>query len=389
MYKDVWRKFGVKVLIILCSVLLLGGVAVAAPRLRADNKISLADAVSNNELSVRSVRYELDESRFNENGEALYADVGIVAIPQAFVYKAGTSDEKQIPIGTIQVDLISNEDTYRTLGQKTVKLSVTGGGSDIFEDTSEDGVRFSYTVERGQYENLSNISYTPASYEVKETGYPTLNQSHLTVNVTYKGKTYTLPKNDIYFSTSDKPITGAGTYQHEISFVNFTSTNQDNNDTEGRATEPMSLAISKDVQYLTAEYDGKVLNADFSIERNTTMDTSKLKIYDNGVQIYGSGYTGSQKVRVSFVTTGVTKPYLRISGVSGTGYINSYDLEFSFSQSDEYFVLPDSSIFPRVIDYDDYNGYINKPRQLASSKGGTTYTINNDYTVSDDSFVFI
>ena len=35
MYKDVWKKFGVKVLIVLCSVLLLGGVAVAVPKLMA------------------------------------------------------------------------------------------------------------------------------------------------------------------------------------------------------------------------------------------------------------------------------------------------------------------------------------------------------------------
>ena len=33
MYKDVWKKFGVKVLIVLCSVMLLGGVAVVAPKI--------------------------------------------------------------------------------------------------------------------------------------------------------------------------------------------------------------------------------------------------------------------------------------------------------------------------------------------------------------------
>ena len=43
MYKDVWKRFGTKILIVLCSVLLLGGVAIAAPRLRADSQISLRD----------------------------------------------------------------------------------------------------------------------------------------------------------------------------------------------------------------------------------------------------------------------------------------------------------------------------------------------------------
>lgn len=36
MYKDVWKRFGLKALIVICSVLLVGGVAIAAPRLRAD-----------------------------------------------------------------------------------------------------------------------------------------------------------------------------------------------------------------------------------------------------------------------------------------------------------------------------------------------------------------
>lgn len=49
MYKDVWKRFGAKILIVLCSVLLVGGVAIAAPRLRAAapqkgvDKISLGD----------------------------------------------------------------------------------------------------------------------------------------------------------------------------------------------------------------------------------------------------------------------------------------------------------------------------------------------------------
>ena len=35
MFRDIWKRFGAKMLIVLCSVLLLGGVAIAAPRLRA------------------------------------------------------------------------------------------------------------------------------------------------------------------------------------------------------------------------------------------------------------------------------------------------------------------------------------------------------------------
>lgn len=43
MYKDVWKKFGAKVLIVLCSVLLVGGVAIAVPKLMAASRVSLND----------------------------------------------------------------------------------------------------------------------------------------------------------------------------------------------------------------------------------------------------------------------------------------------------------------------------------------------------------
>ncbi len=52
MYKDVWKKFGAKILIVACSILLLGGVAIAAPRLRAaSEKINLVDpSISKNDV---------------------------------------------------------------------------------------------------------------------------------------------------------------------------------------------------------------------------------------------------------------------------------------------------------------------------------------------------
>ncbi len=60
MYKDVWKRFGVKVLIILCSVLLLGGVAIAAPRLKA---VSVKDYTY-----VAKVSYKFDvEKLANES----------------------------------------------------------------------------------------------------------------------------------------------------------------------------------------------------------------------------------------------------------------------------------------------------------------------------------
>ncbi len=99
MYKDVWKKFGLKILIIFCSVMLLGGVAVAAPRLRASNKISLADAVANGQLTANTVRYSLDPDRFNADGTPAYDTVGSIALPTSFEYRENPTDTPtQIPV---------------------------------------------------------------------------------------------------------------------------------------------------------------------------------------------------------------------------------------------------------------------------------------------------
>ena len=47
MYKDVWKRFGTKILMVLCSVLLLGGVAIAVPRLQASVSMSNVRVVEN------------------------------------------------------------------------------------------------------------------------------------------------------------------------------------------------------------------------------------------------------------------------------------------------------------------------------------------------------
>lgn len=67
MYKDVWKKFGAKVLIVLCSVLLMGGVAIAAPRLRASDgkagtKVTFQQIVASGcAIEVKeSLEYEYD-----------------------------------------------------------------------------------------------------------------------------------------------------------------------------------------------------------------------------------------------------------------------------------------------------------------------------------------
>ncbi len=62
MYKDVWKKFGVKALIVLCSVLLVGGVAIAAPRLRAAPLYDMNDLT----FDTQELEYQVDPAKLKD-----------------------------------------------------------------------------------------------------------------------------------------------------------------------------------------------------------------------------------------------------------------------------------------------------------------------------------
>ena len=127
MYKDVWKRFGVKVLIILCSVLLLGGVAIAAPRLTADgSKEDLAAAITAGRFKVSGdVVYSLDRNQFNADGTPKNPNgpVGNVAIPASFQYRKDDTSP-WIDAGNIEVKTTgANTDSYRDYSaKKTVYL---------------------------------------------------------------------------------------------------------------------------------------------------------------------------------------------------------------------------------------------------------------------------
>lgn len=97
MYKDVWKKFGAKILIVACSILLLGGVAIAAPRLRA-----VTDAL----------KIEL----FGTENVLTYVDDNTVVYP------------KHIMIENIQIDIPDGEvtlsDNKRSINWATAGLTM-------------------------------------------------------------------------------------------------------------------------------------------------------------------------------------------------------------------------------------------------------------------------
>lgn len=122
MYKDVWRKFGIKIVIIFCSIMLLGGVAVAAPRIQAtfsgDGKPTVTEIEGwkteangvveaqgdftynyGEEVDPESIHIKSPDGNFNETFE----------VGSTGCYKQTASNNEQVAIGTekasITVDL--------------------------------------------------------------------------------------------------------------------------------------------------------------------------------------------------------------------------------------------------------------------------------------------
>lgn len=128
MYKDVWKRFGAKILIIACSVLLLGGVAIAAPRLRAARgTLDLANAAS---ITAQSMMYEVDpvELAKVQGGASMpQGGIGKKQSPQFIdvVFNDGST-------ATLErykdFDIVSGEDQISNAGE-TVMLTI-GPSSD-------------------------------------------------------------------------------------------------------------------------------------------------------------------------------------------------------------------------------------------------------------------
>lgn len=140
MYKDVWKKFGAKVLIVLCSVLLLGGVAIAAPRLKA---VSTPGPVSIASCSAIRV-----------NGTITYQEDGKTPLPSSLIV---TVDGNEIPVGAGDFKIRSkgNDQAAAKFDDDTAApwIEIEGvAGSKLLPAYDDKGImltkRLNYTIEK-------------------------------------------------------------------------------------------------------------------------------------------------------------------------------------------------------------------------------------------------
>ena len=148
MYKDVWKKFGLKILIVLCSVLLVGGVAVAAPRLRgAGPKIDINDIVP----SMQTIEYQVDPVKLQDvQGGAPMPQGGIgkVQYPGAISVEVNGS-VKNFTEGTDYVVANVSEQVNSQAGRGgTLKIQTSQNVDSQLTGTGT--ISIPYTIEKNQ-----------------------------------------------------------------------------------------------------------------------------------------------------------------------------------------------------------------------------------------------
>lgn len=129
MYKDVWKRFGTKILMVLCSVLLLGGVAIAVPRLQASVSMS----------NVRVVENEDEANNYLStatSGGAIWIDQSILnslvytpnqaVYPEELKFKEAGGNTKTLYHNRDYRLTVTDEGTWKQAGEVTATIVPLG-----------------------------------------------------------------------------------------------------------------------------------------------------------------------------------------------------------------------------------------------------------------------
>ena len=132
MYKDVWKKFGTKILMVLCSVLLLGGVAIAVPRLQARTITSLDNdqLIDLGTVATEKVDGSVLNTGTHISGAAIkisgtYQYNGKLNVPKALTIQDNNGDEYPLQEG-VDYEVVATSDT-----DPNVKTDMTTAGTQI------------------------------------------------------------------------------------------------------------------------------------------------------------------------------------------------------------------------------------------------------------------
>ncbi len=156
MYKDVWKRFGTKILMVLCSVLLLGGIAIAVPKLRAavymkDVQVvqneNEADAYLQNATSGGAIWIDLQA--LEDINEPLRYSAGKEIYPKRLMLKeSGQQKPQPLEYGTDYVLQVSDGESWKRPGEVTA--TIVPRGSTLQDSGAEHNKTITYTIEKGK-----------------------------------------------------------------------------------------------------------------------------------------------------------------------------------------------------------------------------------------------
>ncbi|MDE7311956.1 MAG: fibronectin type III domain-containing protein [Eubacterium sp.] len=313
MYKDVWKRFGTKILIVFCSVLLLGGVAIAAPRLRADQqKYTFADLKNATIELAEEVQYNYGEKVYPEKikvtGQTVSGSAIDLTLERGTDYTIGQE-------GTI-TGVTNGKTAYVTIEPKNSNKIITtliDGSEDntslevYYEiskrelETTEVDINFITTY---SYDNLPTntsgywvVNSLPASFEGKDWEVTVKEEGKNPVTLTY-GSDYQIENSE---------ATSLGAYSKPITFTNFEVPGSSVSTDVYMNVESLECSIESDELVVKR----KAATGDITLEKNihyTAKEengqwtirgiwnkggTGAEKAYYVGIKIYSSGTAGS------------------------------------------------------------------------------------------------
>lgn len=391
MYKDVWKKIGSKVLIVLCSVLLLGGVAIAAPMLQAQPAPP---------ISLENVYFSdhLQGGNFPQNQATAVSQGGLMLTNNNVEYSVGNNNrvnttEPQLKIhfnednsewdlnkdypNDYVLAIEGNENVAASEMQKAgnhwvgIKASTN---SQIFSQTyigwrffwftvakanKDSGLQAYSNVKPGdEYADSSNIKVSLNGTDIDESDY--------TVTAQRKPFDTDNPSNNT-IQNSEKVLLTAGS--HTV-YINLRNYKESNTDPDGYLTCTVTVA-NKDI--------GKI-DPNASFQFNPVTKKATVTIRDLGMPLVEG--TDFRIVDYKYGTSQNGNPTVQIT-VDG---INNYSGSSWTSEVQEYTEAPETTIglVWKALDAGgqekiyDYTNDLNGTYKLTEQEIDVVYTANGN-----------
>lgn len=393
MYKDVLKKFGAKILIVICSVLLLGGVAIAAPRLKAaDGDLIDLSTVTDGAIQVGTLRYKDGAQVFPESitidgitgdGQTpinFYLHRGENAPGDYIVTKiSGSADETQateIDGALVKVKIEgSKHDNARLTGEKVIQYRIE---PKILTDINWNTKNVGYIGCKETEIAISavNTKINPNRFEVRTSkNGDLLDESQYTVHSRDSSNNYVDATPDDYYAQ----------YPVYIKMKNYCY----QSGSDYSQYYPVTVSIVRHVRDLNItlngvpfdQYPAKADAESPTIEvKDGTKTLKEREDYRTEIdKEYDPENTGEKKIR--YTVKGVKHPY--------AGEISCV---YSVAKPEIQFVIPGDKV-----DYDETkNTYILSEmtgwpdRQINMKEDGTTTTLTgNDVIVTPNSAMFV